>query len=257
MVQVGSLNAGRIVATRVDVGRPVREGQEIAVVAMPREVGSTAVGAAPRMGITGTDDSLVSVYSPLNGIVAARHGARRRHRHGRPADLLPGRSGPGLDPRQHRGGERLAGPGRPGRRDPRRRAEPRLRRPRRRDHAGLAATFSLLPANNASGNFTKVTQYVPVKIVVDMRAAWSCRSGRPSRSGSRSASRPATSRSHGSRERPPPQPLADLAGRAPSRREGELASNMATVAQPLGARRHACGRDLPPASPPSRTTGRR
>ena len=74
MVQIGSLNAGRIVATRVDVGRPVREGQEIAVVAMPREVGSTAVGAAPRMGITGTDDSLVSVFSPLNGIVAARLG---------------------------------------------------------------------------------------------------------------------------------------------------------------------------------------
>ena len=32
-----------------------------------------------------------------------------------------------------------------------------------------AATFSLLPANNASGNFTKVTQYVPIKIVVDTR----------------------------------------------------------------------------------------
>jgi multidrug resistance efflux pump len=30
-----------------------------------------------------------------------------------------------------------------------------------------AATFSLLPSNNASGNFTKVTQYVPVKIAVD------------------------------------------------------------------------------------------
>ena len=30
-----------------------------------------------------------------------------------------------------------------------------------------AATFSLLPQNNASGNFTKVTQYVPVKIAVE------------------------------------------------------------------------------------------
>ena len=30
-----------------------------------------------------------------------------------------------------------------------------------------AATFSLLPANNASGNFTKVTQYVPIKIQPD------------------------------------------------------------------------------------------
>jgi multidrug resistance efflux pump len=30
-----------------------------------------------------------------------------------------------------------------------------------------AATFSLLPQNNASGNYTKVTQRVPVKIAVD------------------------------------------------------------------------------------------
>src|SRR3954454_18022576 len=74
LVQVGSLNAGRIVTTRVDVGRPVQNGQEIAVVAMPREIGSSAQGAAPRMGLTGTDDSLVSVYAPLNGIVAARMG---------------------------------------------------------------------------------------------------------------------------------------------------------------------------------------
>jgi membrane fusion protein, multidrug efflux system len=34
-----------------------------------------------------------------------------------------------------------------------------------------AATFSLLPSNNASGNFTKVTQYVPVKIVADTGGA--------------------------------------------------------------------------------------
>jgi multidrug resistance efflux pump len=30
-----------------------------------------------------------------------------------------------------------------------------------------AATFSLLPQNNAAGNYTKVTQRVPVKIAVD------------------------------------------------------------------------------------------
>jgi membrane fusion protein (multidrug efflux system) len=30
-----------------------------------------------------------------------------------------------------------------------------------------SATFSLLPASNASGNFTKVTQLVPVKISLD------------------------------------------------------------------------------------------
>jgi multidrug resistance efflux pump len=30
-----------------------------------------------------------------------------------------------------------------------------------------AGTFSLLPQGNTSGNFTKVTQLVPVKIAVD------------------------------------------------------------------------------------------
>ena len=37
------------------------------------------------------------------------------------------------------------------------------------DHIGAAAAsqFSLIPPNNASGNFTKVTQRVPVKIIVD------------------------------------------------------------------------------------------
>ena len=167
LVQIGSLNAGRIVATRVDVGRPVREGQEIAVVAMPREVGNTAVGAAPRMGITGTDDSLVPVYSPLNGIVAARLG--------------------------HVGGTVTAGQPIYYLVDP---AQVWVRANIEEAHAwrvqvgqvasihvdalnrnfyghvdaitpASAATFSLLPANNASGNFTKVTQYVPVKILVD------------------------------------------------------------------------------------------
>ena len=33
--------------------------------------------------------------------------------------------------------------------------------------AATGATFSLLPADNASGNFVKVVQRVPVKIVLD------------------------------------------------------------------------------------------
>jgi multidrug efflux pump subunit AcrA (membrane-fusion protein) len=169
LVQVGSLNAGRIVATRVDVGRQVREGQEIAVVAMPREVGNTATGAAPRMGITGTDDSLVPVYSPLNGIVAARVGhVGGTVTAGQPIFFL-------VDPAQvwvranieessawrvqlgqaaeiHVDALNRGFTGRVDAITP-----------------ASAATFSLLPANNASGNFTKVTQYVPIKIVVDAR----------------------------------------------------------------------------------------
>jgi membrane fusion protein (multidrug efflux system) len=33
--------------------------------------------------------------------------------------------------------------------------------------ASTASQFSLIPANNASGNFTKVTQRIPVKISID------------------------------------------------------------------------------------------
>lgn len=167
LVQVGSLNAGRIVATRVDVGRPVREGQEIAVVAMPREVGSTAVGAAPRMGITGTDDSLVPVYSPLNGIVAARLGhVGGTVTAGQPIFFL-------VDPSQVwiRANIEEASAWRV---QVGQAAQIHVDALNRSfwGHVDAitpasAATFSLLPANNASGNFTKVTQYVPVKIVVD------------------------------------------------------------------------------------------
>jgi biotin carboxyl carrier protein len=172
LVQVGSLNAGRIVATRVDVGRPVQNGQEIAVVAMPREIGgSGAAGAAPRMGLTGTDDSLVSVYAPLNGIVAARMGqVGGTVSAGQPIYSL-------MDPAQVwvRANIEEA-------------SAWRVQNGQsavihvdalNRDFWGhvdaitpaSAATFSLLPSSNASGNFTKVTQYVPVKIAVDTGGA--------------------------------------------------------------------------------------
>jgi multidrug resistance efflux pump len=169
LVQVGSLNDGRIVATRVDVGKPVREGQEIAVVAMPREIGNTAAGAAPRMGITGTDDSLVPVYSPLTGIVAARLGhIGGTVTAGQPIFYL-------VDPVQvwirANIEESSAWRVQVGQ------AAAIHVDALNRDFSGhvdaitpaSAATFSLLPANNASGNFTKVTQYVPIKIVVDTR----------------------------------------------------------------------------------------
>jgi len=36
---------------------------------------------------------------------------------------------------------------------------------------GTGSTFALLPPDNATGNFTKVVQRVPVKIVLDPHAA--------------------------------------------------------------------------------------
>ena len=42
-----------------------------------------------------------------------------------------------------------------------------LPRPRRSFQAGSGAVFSLLPPENATGNYVKVVQRVPVKIVFD------------------------------------------------------------------------------------------
>ena len=75
LVQVGSLNAGRLVATRVEVGDQIKEGQEIATVAIPQQVGSVPFSGAPVMQETGTRDTQVPVRSPLSGIVAARMGS--------------------------------------------------------------------------------------------------------------------------------------------------------------------------------------
>jgi multidrug resistance efflux pump len=167
LVQVGSLNAGRVVATRVDVGRTVQSGQEIAVVAMAQELGSTAQGAGPKMGVTGNADTLVPVYAPLTGVVAARLGyVGGTVAAGQPIYAL-------VDPAQvwvkanieESSAWRVALG----------QAVDIHVDALNRDFVGRvdaitpasAATFSLLPANNASGNFTKVTQYVPVKIAVD------------------------------------------------------------------------------------------
>jgi multidrug resistance efflux pump len=167
LIQVGSLNAGRIVATRVDVGAQIRQGQEIAVVAMPQELGGATLGSAPRMGVTGNSDTLVPVNSPLTGIVAARTGyIGGTVAAGQPIYAL-------IDPAkvwvraniEESSAWRVA-IGQP--------VEVHVDA-LNRDLMGRvesitpasAATFSLLPSGNVSGNFTKVTQYVPIKVVVD------------------------------------------------------------------------------------------
>ena len=50
------------------------------------------------------------------------------------------------------------------------------------------AQFSLLPPDNATGNFTKVVQRIPVKIVLDRRSFF----GRSAQAGNVGASQPST-----------------------------------------------------------------
>ena len=109
-----------------------------------------------------------TVKAPVRGIVVEERRQRRPGRAGRPA-------ADGHRPdRRHLGDRQLQGnaaeehaPG-PARGDRRR----RLRRPRVQGQVdsiagATGARFSLLPPENATGNFVKVVQRVPVKIVLD------------------------------------------------------------------------------------------
>jgi multidrug resistance efflux pump len=167
LVQVGSLNAGRLLTTRVDVGDVVQQGQEIAVVGIPQQIGSVPFSGAPVLDETGNRDAQVAVRAPINGIVAARLGSaggtvapgqaifdivdpaqvwvRANVEEDKIARIQPGQL---VEVHIDALGKTFAG-----------RVEALT--------PASAATFSLLPAQNTSGNFTKVTQLVPVKISVD------------------------------------------------------------------------------------------
>jgi multidrug resistance efflux pump len=167
LVQVGSLNAGRIVAANVEVGQAVQRDQVIAVVGVPQQVGQVPFSDTPLLDQTGSVNSQVGVRAPFSGVVAARMG--------------------------YVGGTVTAGQAIYALVDPTRIwvnanvEESKIGRVRQGQPVEVhvdaldqtfparviavtpasAATFSLLPSQNASGNFTKVTQYVPVKIAVD------------------------------------------------------------------------------------------
>jgi multidrug resistance efflux pump len=168
LIQVGSLNAGRIVAARFEVGQQVQAGQEMAIIRIPQEVempmGGTMVLEEPAAG-----DRLAAVRAPFTGVVVAR----LSHVGGTVAAGQPIYSL--VDPRQVwiRANIEEAQAWRV---EIGQQAEIHVDALNRNFVGQVdaitpasAATFSLLPANNASGNFTKVTQYVPVKIMVDTR----------------------------------------------------------------------------------------
>ncbi len=166
IIQVGALNAGQVSAVLTDVGQRVTEGQVIARVSVPEPVAATAGGTA-KLGFTNTENQLADVKSPLSGIVVARMAdpgstvapgqpiiavvdptrlyvtanvnetdVDRIHV-GQPVDVTVDSLGVVL-------------PGRVEAITP-----------------ASAASFSLIPQQNSTGNYTKVIQVVPVKISVD------------------------------------------------------------------------------------------
>lgn len=166
LIQVGALNAGEVGSVLTDVGQHVSEGQVIAKVSVPMAMAS-ANGGTAKLGFSNTENQQVDVKSPLSGVVVARMAdpgstvapgqaiiavvdptrlyvtanvnetdVSRIHV-GNPVDVSVDSLGVTL-------------PGRVEAITP-----------------ASAGSFSLIPSQNSSGNYTKVIQVVPVKIAVD------------------------------------------------------------------------------------------
>jgi multidrug resistance efflux pump len=166
IIAVGALNAGRVSAVLVDVGQPVTEGEIVARVAVPQTVALTASGA-PQVGFATTQNQVVDVTSPLTGVVVARSADPG-------STVAPGQAIVALvDPTQLyvvanvnetdlnriRIGQAVdiavdslavTAPGRVAAITP-----------------ASAGSFSLIPQQNGSGNYTKVAQVIPIKIALD------------------------------------------------------------------------------------------
>lgn len=165
LVQVAPSNGGRVTSVKVDVGDVVKKNQALGAVEVPTAstLGLGGGAGGPVQGTRITAD----LVSPVNGVVVAKPAAVgdvvspgqpvlsvvdlgklwvtanvdeaqiNRINVGQVADVHVDALGKDL-----KGTVMAITP-------------------------ASAATFSLLPQNNASGNYTKVTQRVPVKIAVD------------------------------------------------------------------------------------------
>jgi len=166
IVQVGALNAGLVLAVYADVGDNVRKGQVVARITLPLAVSTTA-GGTPKLDFSDTANQSVDVTSPLTGVVIARmadSGSTVAAGQGIVAVVDPTRLyvtanvsetdverlkvGQSVDVTVDSLGATL--PGRVAAITP-----------------ASAGSFSLIPQQSASGNFTKIAQVVPVKIALD------------------------------------------------------------------------------------------
>ncbi|MCA1646723.1 MAG: HlyD family efflux transporter periplasmic adaptor subunit [Chloroflexi bacterium] len=166
-VQVGAMNAGRVESITPSIGATVKKGDVIAQVALPSQTGMGQNGQ-PKMGFLGVGDTRVDVQAPVDGVVIAEPvaiGASVAAGQSivsivDPTQLLVianieetnvGRVKVGQLVRVHIDALGADIPGKVEAITP-----------------ATANTFSMLPSSNASGNFTKVTQLVPVRISVNL-----------------------------------------------------------------------------------------
>jgi multidrug resistance efflux pump len=166
-IQVGSLNAGQVAAINVRVGTVVHKDDVLAQVALPSLVG-TAQNGDPELEFLGNSDTHVDVTAPSDGVVVAipvAPGATVAA--GQPVVTLVDASHlwVNADVEETNVGRVQVG-------------QPVIVHvdALNEDVPGLvdavtpatAASFSILPASNTSGNFNKVTQLVPVRIAVSL-----------------------------------------------------------------------------------------
>jgi multidrug resistance efflux pump len=166
-VQVGSMNAGRVDVVNPVVGSIVHKGDLLATVAIPSQTGMSQSGA-PIVGFLGASDTRVDVVAPFDGVVIATPIAVGSTVQAGQAIVTM------VDPTQlwvnanidetdfsrlqvgqtvtvHVDALSADVPGRLEAITP-----------------ATAATFSIIPTQNASGNFNKVTQLVPVRISLNL-----------------------------------------------------------------------------------------
>ena len=72
LVQVGSINSGRIISLDVEEGDPVSEGQVIATVDIPAVVSRSDITDTTKKGFRDVQDQRVEVLAPRSGVIVAR-----------------------------------------------------------------------------------------------------------------------------------------------------------------------------------------
>jgi len=167
MVQVGALNAGKVEAIFPSIGSSVRKGDVVAQVALPSQVGTSQSGQ-PRVDFLGAGDTRVDVRAPFDGVIIATPAAvgstvaagqaivtmvdpSQLWVNAQIEETNIGRVRVGQPVQVHVDALGTDVPGKVEVVTP-----------------ATSATFSILPTSNSSGNFTKVTQLVPVRISVNL-----------------------------------------------------------------------------------------
>jgi multidrug resistance efflux pump len=72
LVQVGSINAGRIISMNVDVGSTVMEGQAVATVDIPTAISRSDITDTTKIGFRDVQEQRAEVVAPRSGVIAAR-----------------------------------------------------------------------------------------------------------------------------------------------------------------------------------------